>query len=91
MLFRSAIELIDELILGPVLEAFDGEPLRVLICPDHPTPLELRTHTNAPVPYMIYDSTKEIAGVDCFCEESAEKTGRYVEKGFTLMEHFLEK
>lgn len=87
----KAIELIDELILGPVLEAFDGEPLRVLICPDHPTPLELRTHTNAPVPYMIYDSTKESAGVDCFCEESAEKTGRYVEKGFTLMEHFLGK
>lgn len=86
-----SIELIDELILGPVLEAFESEPLRVLICPDHPTPLELRTHTNAPVPYMIYDSTKEIGGVDCFCEESAEKTGRYVDKGFTLMEHFLEK
>ncbi len=54
----KSIELIDNLILGPILKAFEGEDLRVLICPDHPTPLELRTHTNAPVPYLIYDSTK---------------------------------
>jgi len=85
----KAIELIDELILGPVLKAFEGEEIKVLICPDHPTPLALKTHTNAPVPYLIYNSTKAEQGVDCFTEESAEKTGRYVEVGHTLMEHFL--
>lgn len=85
----KAIELIDELILGPVLKAFEGEELKVLICPDHPTPLELKTHTNAPVPYLIWNSVKAEQGVDCFTEEAAENTGRYVEIGHTLMEHFL--
>ncbi len=85
----KAIELIDELILGPVLKAFDGEELKVLICPDHPTPLCLKTHTNAPVPYLIWNSTKAEQGVECFTEEAAENTGRYVEVGHTLMEHFL--
>ncbi len=85
----KAIELIDELILGPVLEAFKNEDLKVLICPDHPTPLALKTHTNAPVPYLIYNSTKAVQGVEKFSEEEAEKTGRYVEIGHTLMERFL--
>ncbi len=85
----KSIELIDELILGPILKAFENEDLKVLICPDHPTPLALKTHTNAPVPYLIYDSTKAIEGVDCFSEENAEKTGRYIEIGHSLMNHFL--
>ena len=86
-----SIELIDELILGPILKAFEREDIKILICPDHPTPLALKTHTNAPVPYLIYDSRKNADGVDRFCEEEAEKTGRFVGVGHTLMEHFLEK
>lgn len=85
----KSIELIDNLILEPILKAFEGEDLKVLICPDHPTPLELRTHTNAPVPYLIYDSTNAQAGADTFTEATAEATGRYIDKGYTLMEHFL--
>lgn len=87
----KSIELIDELILGPILKEFEGEEIRVLICPDHPTPLALKTHTNAPVPYLIYDSGMVEKGVDNFCEESAEKTGNYVGAGHTLMERFLKK
>lgn len=86
----KSIELIDELILAPILEAFKDKDIRILICPDHPTPLALKTHTNAPVPYLIYDSRKETSGVDKFCEEEAEKTGRFVSVGHTLMEHFLD-
>lgn len=86
-----SIELIDELILAPILKAFEGEDIKILICPDHPTPLALKTHTNAPVPYLIYDSRKNVEGVDRFCEEEAEKAGRFVSVGHTLMEHFLEK
>lgn len=86
----KSIELIDELILAPILEAFRDKDIRILICPDHPTPLALKTHTNAPVPYLIYDSRKEISGVNKFCEEEAEKTGRFVNVGHTLMEHFLD-
>lgn len=85
----KSIELIDELILGPILKAFEGEDIKILICPDHPTPLALKTHTNAPVPYLIYDSGKIEKGVDRFCEEEAEKTGNYIPVGHTLMERFL--
>lgn len=85
----KSIELIDELILKPILEAFDGQEIKILICPDHPTPLALKTHTNAPVPYLIYDSTASTSGVDNFNEASAEATGRFVNIGHTLMTHFL--
>ena len=87
----KSIELIDELILGPILKALDGEDIKILICPDHPTPLALKTHTNAPVPYLIYDSRKKNNGVDRFDEESAEKTGVFIKVGHTLMDRFLEK
>ncbi|HBH95629.1 MAG TPA: cofactor-independent phosphoglycerate mutase [Ruminococcaceae bacterium] len=86
----KSIELIDELILGPLLKAFEGEEIKILICPDHPTPLALKTHTNAPVPYLIYDSRKNAEGVERFCEEEAEKTGRIIDVGHSLMEHFIE-
>ncbi len=85
----KSIELIDKKILGKILEEFEGEDIKILICPDHPTPLELRTHTNAPVPFMIYDSTKKLNGVDNFCEESAAKTGDFVPLGHELMNEFL--
>lgn len=87
----KSIELIDELILAPILKAFEGEKIKILICPDHPTPLSLKTHTNAPVPYLIYDSGKTEKGVDCFCEESAAGTGNFIGVGHTLMGKFLNK
>ena len=87
----KSIELIDELILAPILEDFKDEDIRILICPDHPTPLALKTHTNAPVPYLIYDSRKNAEGVDKFDEANAEQTGNFIKIGHTLMERFLEK
>ena len=87
----KSIELIDELILAPILKAFENEDIRILICPDHPTPLALKTHTNAPVPYLIYDSRKKSVGTAKFDEENAEKTGKFIKVGHTLMEHFLER
>lgn len=85
----KSIEIIDERILQPILKAFEGEDLRILICPDHPTPLALRTHTNDPVPYLIYDSTKMVKGVENFNEETARATGIFIEKGHELMGRFL--
>ena len=87
----KSIELIDEKILGRILKEFEGEEIRILVCPDHPTPLELRTHTNAPVPFMIYDSTEKREGVKCFCEQSAKDTGDFVPRGHELMGQFLKK
>lgn len=85
----KSISLIDEKILGRLLKEFENEDIKILICPDHPTPLKLKTHTNAPVPFMIYDSRKQLDGVDCFCERTAAETGDYIAKGCTLMESFL--
>lgn len=87
----KAIELIDAKILAPVKKALDdsGEAYRILIMPDHATPLALKTHTNDPIPYMIYDSTKKEMGVDCLCEKSAEKTGRFEPVGHKLIEKFI--
>ncbi|MCL1823775.1 MAG: cofactor-independent phosphoglycerate mutase [Oscillospiraceae bacterium] len=85
----KAIELIDELILKPFLDAFINKEIKILICPDHPTPLPLRTHTTEPVPYLIYDSGKPQKGAESFTEEFAEKSGNYIGKGYMLMEKFL--
>lgn len=89
----KAIEMIDEHILGPVVEFLKGyDDFAVLVCPDHPTPLSIRTHTSTPVPYLIYDSKNEIdSGVKVFCEKEARETGNYIEKGFTMMNYFLAK
>lgn len=89
----KAIEMIDEHILAPVVEFLRGyDDFAVLVCPDHPTPLSIRTHTSTPVPYLIYDSKNEInSGVKVFCEKEARGTGNYIEKGFTMMNYFLTK
>jgi len=87
----KSIEIIDEQVLGPMLEAFKGEDMRILICPDHPTPLELKTHTSNPVPYLIYDSTKEVKGVEKFDEAHAEASGIFRSVGHELINVFLQK
>lgn len=86
-----SISLIDELILGPVVDELRkmGD-FKVLVTPDHPTPLALKTHTNDAVPFLIYDSTNAKEGVkNGFCERTAEETGVYIEKGFTMMRRFI--
>ncbi len=89
----KAIELIDKYILAPVTEYLKSvDDFAVLVCPDHPTPIAIKTHNSNPVPYLIYSSKNEInSGVSCFCEKEAEKTGNYIEKGFTMMNYFLSK
>lgn len=86
----KAISLIDHLILSPVVDALEkmGD-FKVLVTPDHPTPLSLRTHTNDPVPYMIYDSRVKKNGPDSYNEKTAKETGIYVSEGYSLMKNFL--
>ena len=88
-----AVELIDKKILKPVYEylAASGEDFKIMILPDHPTPVRLRTHTIDPVPFMIYSSKEDKSGVACFTEESARGTGLYIPAGHTLMELLTEK
>ena len=86
----KSIELIDKYVLEPVVEYLKstGAAFRVLITPDHATPLSLKTHTNDPVPFMIYDSSKDNNGVKNFNEKTASETGLFVEKGHTIMDLF---
>ncbi len=89
----KAIELIDEKILGPVYEYLkeSGEAFKIMILPDHPTPIHIRTHSIDPVPFMIYSSECNECGVNTFDEFTARSTGRYIPDGYTLMEHLITK
>lgn len=83
-----AIELIDRKIVAPVVAAMEEscEDYAILIMPDHPTPLDIRTHTSDPVPYVIYKSS-ESRGIKniSYTEANAAKTGIYVPNGFELI------
>ena len=88
-----SIEKIDSNILSPVYEYLKtcGEPFRIMVLPDHPTPLAIRTHTSTPVPFFMYDSEHEVDGVVHFTEAEAGKTGLYVPQGHTLLDRFIVK
>ena len=88
-----SIELIDKKILAPVYEYLknSGEDFKIMVLPDHPTPIRLRTHTITPVPFMIYSSLSDNSGVECFDEDSCNATGRYIPNGYTLMNMLTEK
>ena len=87
---KRSIEIIDEKVLGPILEALDEyDDYKIMILPDHPTPLALRTHTNDPVPFLIYQKNKEFDGVDEFTEETAKSTGLFIENGPEIMNYFI--
>ena len=85
----KAIELIDEKILTPIFNGLNGKTdFRILVLPDHRTPIAVRTHTSEPVPYFIYDSTKEMTGCN-YNELSAELTGNYIETASNLTSKFF--
>lgn len=87
----KAIELIDEQVLGPIVEGLGKEPFRLFVTPDHATPLELKTHTLEPVPYFVYDSTAPIEGGSAYTEENATATGRHLVEGWNMMPEFLQQ
>ncbi len=89
----KSIEKIDELIVKPIKEGMDERniPYRMLIMPDHATPLELRTHTTDPVPYVIYDSTNKKNNTVSYTEDSALASGNLFELGCKLMPYFLQR
>lgn len=87
-----SIEYIDSRVLVPLKEGLDamGEDYRILLLPDHPTPLCTMTHASDPVPYLLYDSrNNETNGIECFCEKSAEATGIFVDPGHSLMKKLI--
>jgi 2,3-bisphosphoglycerate-independent phosphoglycerate mutase len=88
----EAIEALDEKIVGTILKGIkDFKHYKVLVLPDHPTPLSVRTHTPDPVPYVIYsneDKTEDTRW-NTFDEVSASLSGISIDQGFSLIERFL--
>lgn len=89
----KAVEYIDRRALKPMLEYLEGsgDDFRILIMPDHPTPLDTMTHSAEPVPYIIYDSRVKKNGISSFTEKNAAATGIFVEHGPDIMKKLLEK
>ncbi len=85
-----AIEMIDERVL-PIL--FEGlkvyDDYKIMVLPDHPTPIVTRTHASDPVPYLIYHKNGEIEGVETINEETASATGNFIDFGPGIMSHFI--
>lgn len=92
---KFAVETIDKKVVKFLKDELEkrGIDYRMMILPDHPTPIKLKTHVSDPVPYIIYDSTNETdknANLT-YTEENGKKTGIYIEEGYTLMNRFLGK
>lgn len=88
-----SIEKIDSIILKKVYDYLceSGEDFKIFLLPDHPTPIEIRTHSMEPVPFFIYSSAKETRGVEVFTEATAESTKLYYPNGHQLLDHIIEK
>ena len=89
----KSIEYLDSRVIRPLYKALaaSGEDFRILVMPDHPTPIRLRTHTGDPVPYLLYDSTRAAGTGVLYNEAAARTTGVYIEHGYTLIDKLLEK
>lgn len=88
----QAIKCLDERVIGPAVEKLEasGEDFRLLVLPDHPTPIRLRTHTGDSVPYLIYDSRFPQTHEWDYNEAQGRASGNFVAQGYKLMDKFLE-
>ncbi|MBQ2804052.1 MAG: phosphoglycerate mutase, partial [Lachnospiraceae bacterium] len=88
----QAIEYLDNLVIGPVVKKLNdaGVDFRLLVLPDHPTPIRVRTHTSDNVPYMLYDSTALENHAWDYTEEEGRKSGNLVAQGHKLIDKFLQ-
>ena len=88
----KAIERLDQRIIKPIAEGLHaaGCDFRMVILPDHPTPVSIRTHTADSVPYLLYDSRKQENRNWRYNEREAAGAGNYIEKGHKLIDYLLE-
>jgi 2,3-bisphosphoglycerate-independent phosphoglycerate mutase len=86
----KAIENFDSKVVGRLVDELKMiGPHRILLLTDHPTPIELRTHTDEPVPFCLYDSSKGQGDGVPFDESSARNTSFYIEEGYRLIDLFI--
>lgn len=88
-----SIEYLDSRIVAPVKEAMEaaGEDFRMLVLPDHPNLIRLRTHTADPVPYVLYDSTRQEKKIARYSEAEAAATGNFEPEGYRLLDRLLQR
>ena len=88
-----SIELIDKLVVKYIVDEMNktNEEYSILVMPDHPTPIALRTHVSDPVPYLIYRSNKEINGASSYNEQTAKESGIYFDNSEDLIKRFLKE
>ena len=89
----QAIEYLDSRVIGPLTEALKAKNVdfRLLVLPDHPTPIRVRTHTADNVPYMLYDSTAEESHTWNYNEKEGRESGNYIAKGHEIMDYLFSK
>ena len=89
----QAIEYLDTRVIGPLTEKLDAEGVdyRMLVLPDHPTPVRVRTHTPDSVPYMLYDSTNLLDKTWNYNEKEGAASGNFVAQGHKIIDHLFEK
>lgn len=89
----KAIEYLDQRVIGPLTEALDAEKVdyRLLVMPDHPTPIRVRTHTSDSIPYLIYDSADQQKHTWNYNEKEAKESGNFIAKGHTIIDKLLQK
>ena len=87
----KAIENIDEKVVKVLVEEFGkkGVEYRMLVMPDHPTPIRCRTHTSDPVPYMIYDNTNKALSGLSYNEKDAAKSGNFIQEGYKTIDKLI--
>jgi 2,3-bisphosphoglycerate-independent phosphoglycerate mutase len=88
----QAIENLDQRVIKIVKEGMEknNEEFRMMILPDHPTPIAVRTHTSDPIPYLLYDSTAPVESGRLYNEADAKESGNFVMEGYTLIDHLLQ-
>lgn len=91
----KSIEFIDKKIIKPLYDYLSstGEDFKIMVLPDHPTPISLRTHSHEAVPFMIYSSADaaKTKGVAKFCEDGCGGAGVYYDHGYDLLSRMIEK
>lgn len=89
----KSIEYLDSRLIARVKQAMEeaNEDFRMLVLPDHPTPIRIRTHTADPVPYLLYDSTRQLKRRERFTEEAARDAGNFEPNGYRLLEKLMER
>lgn len=89
----QSVEYLDQRVIHPLLQKLEAEgvPFRLLIMPDHPTPIRVRTHTSDSVPYLLYDSGQELNKDWNYNEKEAARSGNFIARGHTLIDKLLEK